>query len=491
MRSSRKILSLAVAVVALFALASGQGAVAGGNLNQGDGQFGQPTTGVGGAAIGGSITSGCDTLDATATLVAQSRNTIKYTCSPNLNLTNWSFESGTHPDDSSIKVLHARLVVSGKIPNSVADFAALDSNPAGNTGKVLGVNYVMFFQNLRRQNARQITSVDSLDCQQHGHMGPYLSGNDEWLAIDYSVQVEADNSGNPSIVEEAGWAHYDPTGLVLFSRPQTGASPAGLQKRCVFDNTTKTWRLNNGLNNPGVTCNGPSLPACEPNTTHPGSRVKVTGQGTNTLDLYVPMDFHWSSLTPNFFDSHYVLADTNDTITGAFPQVQSLSCLYCVPAVYNPANPTQQLTGPTYLKTNPPIDWAPWGAYDLGQIINGGTLTIGTASITGPRCSQLNLALTGAGTYRQFTRGTLAEGDTDNEVQINPLYAPGTATNGLNHYDSSGETTLRDAVTVSVSQTGTKVPWPGAQQDHGGPTACNTKVPGTQAQPGSGLSFTV
>jgi len=483
-KGARKVFAVTVASVAILALVSGQGAFAGSTLSQGDSHAGQPAAGFDGAAYAG----GCDTLDAQSTLIAQSNNTIKYACDHNADLTNWLLETTTHNGKS---VLHAQWKVSGKIPNDVTDFVINpnDPNPI-HTGESLGLNFVMFFQNKTEQNARQQTG-DTSDCQQHTHLGPFLSGNGEWLAIYYSVNLEADQQGNPSIVVERGFAHYDPVGLALFSRPETGPSPtdAGpIAKHCVFDDANNVWRLNDPTTHPA-----------EVNTNDPGSQVDSAITGGNTLDLWVPTTFHYSSLAPLFQGFNYTLAKPGtDTISNPFPQVQAEACLYCIPAVYDPTNPSSQLNGPSYLKTNPPIDWAPWSAYDLGDIENGGVLTVGTAALPGATCARESLFVTEQyRAYQDSLRGSYGTDghlikDTDNELQVNPLFGTGAPpTDGQKHYDSSRVAGLRDqvAITTSTAAGTVREDAPITPQDHNGPLSCDTPVPGTQANVGSSFSF--
>lgn len=435
-RKSR-FLTLVIALGTLTALllGSGAGAFPGGTGLQGDdwGNDTPPYIGPTPASMGG-----CDTLNWKLT---QNRALVAYECIPEVDITNWMFETtsmpvlsgitGGTPAPAGTPVLHVQWTVRGNIPH--------EGNPPPITRDLQGVSFWLYFQNFTRQNSRQTTG-DLVDCRRYSHSGPFLTGNNEMRYLYWTVRLAADAQGNPIYNTIYGMGYFDPVGLVNYG---TVARPprTGVGTRCI-----------NGVATAGT-------------YSDPGSQMSYAINGS-TLDVYVPMTFHWYLGAPSFLPRDYVLAAPGDRISGVNTTSFLRLNVFSTPEIRNPID-NQQLVSPTGLAFIFGLDWSPWAAQDLGLF------TPQTSAVNGPSCPYNTVPLVAtAETYVQPPRGSAAD-TRDTDTQLNPLFG---APDGLDHYDSS----LLGARTNN----------PIRQQDHLGPSSCNINVPGAFTfVPASGLSF--
>lgn len=397
---------------------------------------------------------GCDTLDPTLTI---NRNFVAYKCigftNPATgqtekgiaNLTSGTLETiptgvSIDPDDGGPKavrnvpgpVIHVQWVTQGSAPNPGAE-TLIEG--------VHGFTFTVYYQNPVAQNRRQNIG-STIDCARYAHMGPYLTGNNEYIVLFYEL-VFNDIQWEENIL----FAHYDPVGLTNWAfvadQDSDGLTPAYDPYR---------YRTCSGAV-PGPILNG------DPGTQ---AAAHVTPGPPGVIDLYVPMNFHWidNQLVPLTYQLmvpgtpvnsiHWFSASVIDAATT--PQIGSFS--------------------PQGVSFEVLLDWIPWLSYDLG------VFTPQTQALPGPSCANFNaLEYTpgGAknapsGTYAPFVKGPQGQ---DRDTQVNPLFgSPG----GLDHYDSSGEPgfTFNDI----------------RSQDHLGPTSCSILLPLVSGNTGSGASMT-
>ncbi len=338
--------------------------------------------------------------------------------------------------------LELKFTVRGTFPKAggvVSPLAALSGGE---------FHYYIFFQNKRRQNARQIIG-DAPNCQQYAHAGPHLSENNEYFFLGYDIAA-TDNTtaelkyGKPQF----GWGRWDPVGNILYG--------------------TRTYA------DPAIPASAPVKPLsqfCSGGTHTPlsswsGTGMTATASG-NTLTMTVPMNYCWNNLS-NIINC-YELAAVGDTITGVQAAVHA-SVFVGTPDLTGSGGP-----GPTGAGQNLLVDWAPYAAYDFG------TLTPQTERIPGPTCPHFNAAqyftsgeLPANPTYVTTGKGT--SGTRDNDYQTNPLYG----SRSLRHYDAS-----------AAAGTSNADPLPTGTQDHFGPTGCDIFIPTASGfKAGFGGSFT-
>lgn len=377
----------------------------------------------------------CDTLDP---ILTQNRDLVAYKCAPEADIVSWFLETTLAPAglpdrDSGLlaagtPVLHAHWEMRAPIPQQGVNVAQ----------EIQGLHLFMLFQNNNRQNSRQITG-DLVDCKRYSHQGPTLTGNDEFLWLEWFVNNTPDADGNPLWETGSDVGFFDPVGNILWAFVPDPPITNGLQSRCPGANAP----IQTGFNDPG-------------------SRVSWTVSG-NVLDLYIPQTFHYYLGAPTYLPRDWVLAAPGDFINGVFTISFAAVNVYSTPEIRVGGI---QVLGPQFLTLLFTEDWTPWAANDLG------IFTPQTAAVNGPSCPYQGGTGIGVLTYVQTTRQGTDMRDTD--LQVNPLFG---APDGLNHFDSTG----------LPGDTNNPI----RNQDHLGPKSCNINIPTAgRFLSSGGLSFT-
>lgn len=483
---------------------------------------------------GGAKAGNCDTLDAVWTVTVQSKRALKYACSPNIDITNWSLTTedrntvtlSNNPNgliyagqgksyditlgqsDGVVDTFHAHWEVSGSIPSVPSDFTTNPNNPtAVKTGEVQGVNFLMFFQLPRYQNAVKIVG-DTTDCLSPLRLVPFFTGNDDYFAIDYSVSLTPDQEVGPIppntnsnllVRKEVGIASYDSSALSLGAVPakfdvDSGTPTPGAvnQTRCQsYPQAGGTYAYGKVTENGDIA--GVPKQYNTPGTV--GVQVVVSG---NSLDVYIPFVYHTYALTTGNSTTR-VLAQPGDPVTRIFPAVQALVNVFDVPKARTPAqtptvNDPRPGTRPalmsanrevwpgTYLKLNPYLDWASGSAFDIGDF--SGTLTIGAEVVHTAQCPD----------YEGSDTHSIDIEWGENLFQANPLFDDNllNGATGYLHYDSKGVGTHTNATeTPSVGDVAPIGTWP-KTQDRLGPVGCSQRIPTAQRNVGNlGTDFNV
>lgn len=338
------------------------------------------------------------------------------------NLTQAVFETSStgFPGTSTagIPAIHMSWTTSGPVPTPGADTLFEGVN---------GFTFAFNFQNYKKQNSRQIIG-NTIDCQRYAHMGPYLTGNGEFITMHYELVFE-----EGVWLENMIWGHTDPVGYSVWAFV---ADPSGYARGC--NGTTPVPAPTTGPHN------------------DPGSKVQsVVDQPNKTVHLYVPQEFHWrdNQQVPLTYD----FMDAGDSLTGLSANAYAVVDTATTPAInVGPVQQSQSGVSNLFL-----LDWIPWAGYDLG------TLSPQTRGVYGPTCAGYDAMEYTPGGAKNFTGGSyapLAKGPQgqDRDTQVNPLYG---APNGLNHYDSA-------APLLGGNTTNDIKP-----QDHGGPTICDIIIP--------------
>lgn len=552
MKRNVKLLVAAASLVALVAGLAGQAVAAGGT----DDSLGVP----GGAKAPGSpeIAGNCDTLDPLWTLVVQSKRAVKYNCLPNVNITDWSLTTedrytftarndslgmfsapGGKSYDFSTSTdgirdsFHASWTVSGKIPATPADFApSVTPGAVPKTGEVQGALFLMWMQLPRIQNAN-LPIADTRDCQSYVKEGPFLTGNDQYVVLEWSISLTPDqkigtirtnpppdplSNTNLLVRRDVGIARYFPTELLLSTvlanydvetnKPRE--SPA-TQLRCETTATTEggvtTYQYLPVRDTQNVPIN-----FSDPGTL--GVNTWIDGPGGNTLHLVIPFVFHTYGGTNNQGTTR-ILAEPGHPVEKVFPVVQALVNVWDVPETWYPEciggsgnadpdctqtggrvpptindpragkppilKPGQTLRRGTFLKANPYVDWALGTAFDLGTF--SGSLTFGAESVENGQCP----------TYTGLDVKSALAKDADNIFQANPLFDANLldGPHGLKHFDSTGinrshvngpETPM---IPVSTSFTAGAL----KTQDDFGALDCTERIPTAQQNKGNPVSF--
>lgn len=380
---------------------------------------------------------GCDTLDPVTT---QNALVVGYKCINNavsgaqglLDLTSFTFTAAAG-------TITLQWTTRGAIPTQIDPVAG-----------ITGYSFQVYFKNANRQNSRQIIG-DTLDCTRYAHMGPYLTGNNEYLMIYTGALLE-----ETGFVIDQGWAHNDPM-------------------------TNSNWAF---------LPDNASIPAshCEGTTRVPhsfaGTNMNTTISG-NTITTKLPYTFRWVDNQTN--ELAYELVRSGDLITSITPisggnvdgaTTPSFSVHTnppCVdtegtfPVVGDPTPPcsgepdlVQSKQGVSFTTI---LDWLPWAGFDLGIVPNPS----GISEIPSALCPGYHALEYQPGGGKNNTGGTyapLGKGPTgqDRDTQANPFF-------GLSNYDSSGApgSTSNDLVT----------------QGHGGTNTCTSPVPAVSRFTGS------
>lgn len=390
---------------------------------------------------------GCDTLDPVTT---QNALVVGYKCiidsvdvdGPGgldtasnglLNLTSFEFTAGAG-------TITLKWTTQGLMPK------VLDAPNAG----VGGYSFQVWFKNPNRQNARQ-TIGDTLDCTRYAHMGPYLTGNNEYLVI-YSGAVLTETG----FEIDQGWGHYDPmTNSIWAFLPDKAGIPS---THCEGTNRVST---------PGGFV---------------GTNMVSTISG-NTLTTTLPYTFRFVDNQTN--ELAYQLVAPGDVLTAITPTSGGNIDAATTPPIAIHTDPpcvdvgelTPDCTGtPTLVQSKQGVslttilDWLPWAGIDLGLVPNP-TGIQEIPSVLCPAYHPLEYTPGGAknnvgGTYAPLPKGPNGE---DRETQANPFF-------GLDRYDSSGApgTTTNDLV----------------PQNHTGTTTCTSPVPGVFRFTSTGGSIT-
>lgn len=395
-------------------------------------------TALGGRSVNGPGTiSNCDTLNAA---LSPNKNFFAYNNGPETSsgapnprgclyesdIQSFSLDSNT-PGKLTWKMTMRRLPRPGTTPSTLA--AAGGAN----------FTYYVFFQNARRQNARQIIG-DTPDCTRYSHAGPFLTGNNEYFFLYWDVALGANGTYEE---RNMGWGRWDPVGNILY-QTRTAADPRSSTALSQF-------------------CSG--TPAQHNVVTFPGTGVTTSYSG-NTLTMSVPQRYCWLNLS-NIVNC-YQIASPGDQIVGVQTAVHG-SVFIGTPDLTGMGGPGSTGAGQNLL-----VDWAPYAAYDYG------TFTPQTERLPGPNCPNFATAAEyftsneSPVTPAYLTLGK-GPGGADNDYQVNPNY-------GLNRYDASGETGNKNQNPVL----------PTGPQNHHGATTCDIFIP-TAARfiAGAGGSFTV
>lgn len=388
---------------------------------------------------------GCDTLDPVTT---QNALVVGYKCINHLsdatnkgilNLTSFEFTAtgGT---------ITLKWTTQGNFPTAI--------DPASGVGE--GYSVQVWFKNANRQNARQ-TVGDTLDCTRYAHMGPYLTGNNEYLVI-YSGAVLTETG----FEVDQGWGHFDPmtNSIWAFLPDGTGTKCGG----CI-----------NGM---ATHCDG--LNRVQHAWTGTGMTTTISG---NTITTTLPYTFRWVDNQSN--ELKYDLIAPGDIITAIVPTAGGNIDAATTPPLAVHTNPpcvdvgelTPDCSGePTLSQSKQGVslttllDWMPWAGIDLGILPNPSGISEIPSALC-PAYHALEYTPGGAknnvgGTYSPLPKGPLGE---DRETQSNPFF-------GLNHYDSNGAsgTTTNDLVS----------------QNHTGTTTCTSPVPAVFRFTSTGGSLT-
>jgi hypothetical protein len=366
--------------------------------------------------------TGCDTVNP---FLTQNRNTIVYnnqtpnaantrSCVSDADITHWTLTTNTNG------TITWTTTVRGVIPDEGVEAAAISN---GGTS----FNYDIYFQNAATQNRRQRVG-DAADCTRGAYQGPFLTGNGEYLRFYWSNALDAASNkfGKPTF----GFAHYDPVGNLNY---QTRFAPgnfdgAGSQK-CTGSPVATHTELTSGST---------------------GVSYSVSSD-KHTVSVTIPMHYCWvnKGLVLNCYDIAEL--GKSQTLNNIFVTSGAEVWLVRTPDLSN-INPALHPTGvgQTFV-----LDWAPWGAFDLGTHPAQGD------RVPGPTCPNFNASQyfqpdpdgpAPGGTYVNSPNNLAKE-----DRQVNPLY-------GLANYDAAG--------TGSVDNDLGPLP----DQGHGGGIECDPQI---------------
>ncbi|HVL90054.1 MAG TPA: hypothetical protein VM841_07460 [Actinomycetota bacterium] len=442
MKRVKRTFAVAVAMAALAASIFVPNSASAGGVTINDNPTANPPawdTALGGKSVNAAGTvSNCDTLNA---VLSPNKNFFAYNngppvqngapnprgCLGEADIQSFSLDSTTVPGKLTWKMTTRQLPRPGTPPSTLA---------AAGGGEF---GYYVFFQNPRRQNARQIIG-DAPDCTRFSHAGPYLTGNNEYFFLYWDVHLGPTGTYQ---VRNHGWGRWDPVGNILYQTRTSADAPQS--------NVLSRF------------CSG--TPATHQTVNFPGTGVNLSYSG-NTMTMSVPFNYCWINLS-NIVNC-YEIAAPGDQIVGVQAATHG-GVFIGTPDLQSSGGP-----GPTGAGQNLLVDWAPYAAYDYG------TFTPQTERLPGPNCPNFATAaeyftsnespVTPA--YVTIGKGP---GGADNDYQVNPNY-------GLNRYDASGETGNKNQSPAL----------PTGPQNHHGATTCDIFIP-TAARfiAGAGGSFTV
>lgn len=375
----------------------------------------------------------CDTIDIKGTW---SNDIVSYKCVAPLDIRTWGLEtfdkySSTNRPDLDVGIRDAfrgTMTLKQRLPANVSEIRALGVDR-------FGANYFWVFANDNNQQARQVIGPTS-DCTRYAHNGPYFTDGPVYryffsYQITIAPNLTTTDPEDVTVTEKVGSGRYDGAYSFFFAYAPAPGPGTG-----------------NANSVTGACVNG--VLQIVP-TAFPGSDVTRTvtnnPDGSATLVVESPFKLRWQgAATALHIESTYRHADPGDLIDKVQVSTWYTAVQATTPRIVNPVNQTVISNG-SFIGLIGLEDWAPWGAYGLGGLFGE------PDEFLDHRCP----------TYTN----TLPKGPSgqDNEFQDNDLYTtpPGTALDGRDHYDASGD------AGVHQRSEGTIGP---ATQDHAGPSDC-------------------
>jgi hypothetical protein len=424
----------------------------------------------------------CDTIDPNLSL---SRYQTIYKCIRPSNLVSWQLEtidrysSGFRPDlDVGARdAFKGTWVFDAGLPTTVQELKNL-----GLTS--FGLSAYIVFENHSVQDGRQKIGFN-FDCDGYEHDGPFLTGDGMKEFLYWSIIIDPDPD--------------DPEGNGVLETITTGVG--------FFDGGTFNIYLprlpNSAVSSCEKTGSGATAVWTPKTISHPGTDTNAAGalnytlsSDRKTLSMIAPFHYRRYSSFPatatrlgnngwqNRIEQTWDWARPGDLLTNINARIAASTPFAGVPGFNrpkcNPGDPPpdnlpapacthvqgipdagQPILTPNGIGLEGTVDWAPASAWDLGGLLGD------PGEFLANNCPDYGVITTDV---TQINANILPIGPNgeDREIQYNPLFDPNApplkltppySTNGISHYDSSGQ---------PGSHTNDIAP----AQDHNGPVAC-------------------